>query len=339
MNQKQTIDISYESIFRVVLVLLVLFLLFYLRQIIFIIFISVIVALIMNPAVDKMKERKIPRVIGTLILFSIVLATIGLFFYVIVPPLAKEMSQLAAQFPVYINNLSINYSVISEQQIDNRLSEPIQEILTEASKSLKNAASAAFSGILGLLGGLISAILIAVISFYFVVEEKGVEKFVRAVIPYNFQPRALKIIKKIEVKLGRWFVGQIFLGVIVGFITFLALSIIGVPYAVVLGVIAGFLELIPYLGPTLASIPAIIIAFTVSPFLALLTLILYFLIQEIENYVIVPKVMEKSVGLHPIVIIIAILVGGQFAGIMGVILSVPIATIISIILEDLYGKH
>ena len=340
MSQKQTIDISYESIFRVVLVALVLFLLFYLRQIIFIVFIAVIAALIMNPAVGKMKEKKIPRVIGASILFSAVLAVIGLFFYIIVPPLAKEMSQLAAQFPIYMSSMNIDYSTISEQQIDGRLAGPIQEVLIEASKFLKNTTTAIFSGIFELLGGLLSAILIAVISFYLVIEKKGVEKFVKAVIPYDFQPRTLRIIKKIEVKLGKWFIGQLFLGFAVGLVTFIGLSLLGVPYAMVLAIIAGAMELIPYLGPTLAGIPAVIIAFTVSPFLALLTLILYFLIQEIENYILVPKVMQKSVGLHPVIIIIAILVGYQFAGIIGVILSVPVATIASIILEDLYGsKH
>ncbi len=340
MNQKQRFDISYESILRIVFVLLVLFLLFYLRQIIFIVFISVIVALIMNPAVEKMKKKKIPRVIGASILFSAVIVIIGLFFYIIVPPLAKELSQLATQFPVYINSMNIDYSTISEQQIDDRLAEPIQEILIEASKFLKNTTTAILSRIFDLLGGLLSAIMIAVISFYLVIEKKGVEKFVKAVIPFSFQPRSLKIIKKIEIKLGKWFIGQLFLGFAVGFVTFVGLSLLGVPYAMVLAIIAGFMELIPYLGPILASIPALIIALAISPSLFLLTLILYFLIQEVENYVLVPKVMQKSVGLHPVIIIIAMLVGYKFAEIPGVILSVPVATIASIILEDLYGnKH
>ncbi len=339
MSQKQTINISYESIFKIVFVALVLFLLFYLRQIIFIVFIAVIAALIMNPAVDKMKKKKIPRVVGASILFSAALAVIGLFFYMIVPPLAKELSQLTTQFPTYINNMNIDYSAISEQQVDDRLAGPIQEVLIEASKFLKNTTTAILSGIFELLGGLLSVIMIAVISFYLVIEKKGIEKFVKAVIPYEFQQRSLRVIRKIEVKLGKWFIGQLFLGFIVGLVTFIGLSILGVPYAMVLAIIAGFMELIPYLGPIFASIPALIIAFTVSPSLFFLTLILYFLIQEIENYVLVPKVMEKSVGLHPVVIIIAMLIGYQFAEIPGVILSVPVATIASIILEDLYGKH
>ena len=148
----------------------------------------------------------------------------------------------------------------------------------------------------------------------------------------------MRIIKKVEFKLGKWFVGQLALGFIVGLLSYIGLTILGIPHPLILAIIAGTMELVPYIGPTLASIPAIIFAFTVSPLLAALTLVLYFLIQQFENYLIVPKVMEKSVGLHPVIIIIAMLIGGQLAGILGVILAIPVTTIASIILEEFYGK-
>ncbi len=338
MSQKQTIDISYESILKVILVLFTLFFLFQLRHIIFIIFISVIVALIANPAVDKMQKRKIPRVAGASILFLAAFMVMGLLAYIVAPPLAKEVTQLTSQFPAYLEQVNLDDPVLQNQSFNYISSEPFQNVLIEASKFLKNVTSNFVSVILGLLGGLLSAILILVISFYFIVEEKGIEKFVEAVIPHNLRSRALKIIRKTESKLGKWFIGQLFLGLIVGILSFIGLSILGVPYALVLAIIAGAMELIPYIGPTLASIPAILIAFTVSPLLALLTFILYFLIQQFENYLIVPKVMERSVGLHPVIIIIAMLVGGQLAGILGIILAIPVTTIASIILEDLYGS-
>jgi predicted PurR-regulated permease PerM len=337
--QKQTIDISYESILKVILVLFTLFFVFQLRHIIFIIFISVILALIANPAVDKMQKKKIPRVAGAAILFLSAFMVMGLLAYIVAPPLAKEVSQLTSQFPAYLEQIDINSSFTQDQSFNYIDSEPFQNILIETGNFLKNVTSNFVSVILGLLGGLLSAILILVISFYFIVEEKGIEKFVENVIPYDFRPRALKVIKKTESKLGKWFIGQLFLGLIVGLLSFIGLSILGVPYALVLGIIAGMMELIPYIGPTLASIPAILIAFTVSPLLAVLTLLLYFLIQQFENYLIVPKVMERSVGLHPVIIIIAMLIGGQLAGILGVILAIPVTTIISIILEDVYKKH
>ena len=337
--QKQTIDISYESILKIIFVLFTLFFLFQLRHIIFIIFISVIVALIANPAVDRMQKRNIPRVVGASAFCLTALLVIGLLVYIVAPPLAKEVSQLTSQFPTYLEQVDFNDSIIQDQSLGYMSSEPFQNILIEAGKFLKDATSNFVSVMLGLLGGILSAVLILVISFYFIVEEKGIEKFVENVIPYNLRPRALKIIKKTESQLGKWFVGQLVLGLIVGLLSFIGLSILGVPYALVLGIIAGTMELIPYIGPTLASIPAILIAFTVSPLLAILTLILYFLIQQFENYLIVPKVMERSVGLHPVIIIIAMLVGGQLAGILGVILAIPVTTIISIIFKDVYGKR
>ena len=341
--QKQTIDISYESILKVVLVLFALFFLSQLLNIIFIISISVILALIANPAVDKMQRKKIPRVAGVSILFSIAFAIIGLIIYIVVPPLAKEAGQLASQLPIYLSSIGLDYSVIKEQFLNffsYGTSESSQNVLLRVGESIENATSSTISKIFNILGGFLSAVLILVISFYFIVEEKGIEKFVKTVIPYDFRSQAMRIIKKVESKLGKWFVGQLVLGLIVGLLSYIGLTILGVPYALVLAIIAGSMELIPYIGPTLASIPAILIAFTVSPFLALLTFVLYFLIQQFENYLIVPKVMEKSVGLHPVIIIIAMLVGGQLAGIIGVILAIPVTTIASIILEDLYGnKH
>lgn len=337
------INISYESIFKFFIVLFILLFLIYLRGIIFIVFISMILTLIMNPAVDKMQRKKIPRVVGAASLLLSAFVFIGLLIYIVAPPLAKEVGTLSSKFPIYLENVGLDYDIISSQNItleksfDYKISEPFQNILFEASKSLKNITSNIVIGIIGFLGGVLTVILIIVISFYLVVEKNGVEKFVKTLIPVKFRPQALRVIRKIEVKLGKWFMGQLFLGLIVGFLSFIGLTILGVPYALVLAIIAGSMELIPYIGPTLSSIPAIIIAFAISPILAILVFVLYLVIQQLENYLIVPKVMEKSVGLHPVVIIIAMLVGGQIADVLGIILAIPVTIIASIILEDIYS--
>ena len=341
-NQKIKVNISYESIIKFFIVLFVLLFFVHLRGIIFVVFTSMILALIMNPAVDKMQKKKIPRVAGAASLFLSAFVLIGILIYIVAPPLAKEVGTLSSNFPMYLENAGLDYSMISSQDItidgsfDYKISEPFQNILFEASKVLKDMTSNIVVGILGFLGGILTVILIFVISFYLVVEKNGVEKFVRTLIPAEFRPQALRVINKIEIKLGKWFMGQLFLGLIVGLLSFVGLTILGVPYALVLAIIAGSMELIPYIGPTLSSIPAIIIAFTISPLLAVLVFALYFIIQQLENYLIVPKVMEKSVGLHPVVIIIAMLIGGQVAGVLGIILAIPVTTITSIILEDIY---
>jgi len=332
-DQKQTVDISYESIIKVVAVILGLFFLFYLRDVIFILLVSIILSLIVVPAVDSLEKKKIPRVVGAFALFSASFLIMGLIIYLVAPPLAKELSQLASKLPYYLGD---DIFSVNQQFFNYELSDPLQKILTEISGSLKNIASSVFLGLFSFLGGFVSAMLIIVISFYLAIEENGIERFVKAIVPPKLRLRILKIIGKIQLKLGRWFIGQLSLGFIVGAMSLAGLYLLGVPYALVLAIIAGIFELIPYLGPALSAIPAIIIALTVSPTLAILTLVLYFLIQQFENYLIVPKVMEKSVNLHPVVTIIAVIVGGKLAGITGAILAIPIATIASIILEDFY---
>jgi len=334
-KEKVEVDVSYESILRVFLISFVLLFLFYIREVIFTVFVSVLLVLIMDPAVDKMKkERNIPRVFGAGILFASLIAVMGILIYAVAPPLAREVSQLASNLPGYVNGLDFD-SIKNNGQNFGIMASDFQGILTDISSALKNATVFIFTGAMGLVGGIFSAILVLVISFYLVVEEDGIDKFVKAIFPREIQSQSMRIIRKVENKLGRWFVGQVTLGFIIGFLSFIGLYLIGVPYALVLAIIAGLLELVPYIGPILSAIPAVIIAFTVSPTIAAMTFVLYFFIQEFENYLIVPKVMEKSVGLHPIIIIIAAIIGGQLGGIIGMILAIPITTIISIIIEDI----
>ncbi|MFA6897728.1 MAG: AI-2E family transporter [Patescibacteria group bacterium] len=338
-KQKLLIDISYESILRFFAVTFALFFLYYIKNVLFIVFIATLLALTMEPAVDRMeKKNRVPRVFGAGFLFSVTLFIVIMLIYAVTPTLAREIGQMATYLPGYIEKIDFGY-IINNGQNMGLDGSTLQEMLLDISTAFRNAAAYLLSGALGLLGGIFSAILIAVISFYLVLEDDGIEKFARAVTPERMHPQCMRIIKKIEKKLGQWFVGQISLGIIIGALSFIGLSLIGVPYALVLALIAGTLELIPYIGPMLSAIPAILIGATVSPATAAFVFVLYFLIQEFENYLIVPKVMEKSVGLHPVIIVIAATIGGQLAGIAGMILAVPIATIIAIVFEDIKAER
>lgn len=338
-KQKVLIDITYESILRFFLVSFMLLFLYYIKNVIFIVFVSVLIALTMEPAVDRMQRKNgVPRVFGAGLLFASSLIVIAMLTYAITPTLAREIAQMANYLPNYVEKIDFRF-IINNGQNMGLDSSTLQDILMNLSAALKNAAAYLLSGALSFLGGIFSAILIAVISFYLVLEDNGIEKFANAVMPKEIQPQCMRIIKKIEKKLGQWFVGQLTLGVIIGAFSFVGLSIIGIPYALVLALLAGTFELIPYIGPILSAIPAVLIGATISPSTAAFVFVLYFFIQEFENYLIVPKVMEKSVGLHPVVIIIAATIGGQLAGVAGMILAVPIATIASIIFEDIKAEE
>jgi len=181
--------------------------------------------------------------------------------------------------------------------------------------------------------------VILVISFYLTVQEKGVKRFIMSLTPAKHQSYLSSLIERIQRKMGGWLRGQLLLMLIVGILTYIALRLIGLKYALVLALIAGILEIVPYIGPIISAIPAVILGFVQSPFLALLVIILYILIQQIESQIIAPQVMRRAVGLNPIITIIAILIGAKLAGILGIILAVPITAALAEFLKDVYQRR
>ena len=214
-----------------------------------------------------------------------------------------------------------------------------QDSLDTLSATLTGATTKVFNTIFSIFGGVISFFLVLVITFYFTVEEEGLKNFLKSVSPSRMHPYLFRLITRIQHKLGLWLKGQLILSLIIFGLVFIGLSIIGVEYALLLAFVAGVFEIIPFLGPTLAAIPAAFFGFTQSPVLGLLVIALYVLIQQLENHVIVPKVMSKSVGLNPLIVIVAFLVGAKIGGFIGVLLAVPVATAISVFLSDFFEKR
>jgi predicted PurR-regulated permease PerM len=171
-----------------------------------------------------------------------------------------------------------------------------------------------------------------------VVEEKDLKGVARLLIPVRYQPYLFQVAGRMKEKMSAWLKGQLILCLIIGLAVFTGLSILGVKYALVLGLIAGFLEIIPYVGPWIAAIFAVFIALGQSPMLALFVLIMFAVIQWSENNLLVPKIMQKAVGLNPIISILAIITGAKIAGFLGVLFAIPIASALSIFLQDFFNK-
>jgi predicted PurR-regulated permease PerM len=214
----------------------------------------------------------------------------------------------------------------------------ISSSLVNVSSSLPTAASNIVSSIFNFFGGVFSFILVLVITFYMVAEENVIRKLIWSLTPEDKQTYVMDVFKRIQIKLGLWLRGQLILCLVIFVLTYIGLTILGVKYALVLALIAGVTEFIPYLGPIIGGIPAVFLAFTQSPMLALFTIILYVVVQQIENNLLVPKIMEKAVGLNPIASIIVLMIGFSVGGVMGAILSIPVATAASVVIEDFLHK-
>jgi predicted PurR-regulated permease PerM len=196
-----------------------------------------------------------------------------------------------------------------------------------------------FTRTAGVFSGVFAFITVLVISFYLVVaDQKGMKELIRPLVPEKNRDMVMSLVLKIQKKMGLWVLGQIILSIAIFVFTYVGLTILGVKYALVLALLAGLLEVVPYMGPFLAAVPAVLFAFVQSPALALAVIVLYILVQKSESYVLVPKIMQKTVGTSPLVVLVSLLIGFKLAGILGLLLAVPIAGALMVLLEEFRGE-
>jgi predicted PurR-regulated permease PerM len=342
MPEKKThaVNISSSTILRVIFIVLFLAFLYLIRDIIVIFIFALIIASAMTPIVNTLEKIKIPRVIGTLIIYILFFGIITFLLYLVIPSIAKDFEKFSSNFPDYVEKLTLKFQNFTERFSKyQRAIDQFAVVLNNVRDFLKGSASNLFSTALNVFGGVFSFFLILVISFYISVQKKGIQRVLTAIIPLHYRDYLLDLWERAQKKLGRWLQGQLFLGLIVGSMVYVGLYFLDVKYALILALIAGIFEIFPYIGPVLASIPAIIIGLLQAPILGLWVIILYVAIQQIENYLIVPLVIGKVVGLNPIVVILALLIGGKLGGILGMILAVPLTAVFAEFLKDLIKKR
>ncbi len=332
------INISTKTIIKIIVVFLLLYFAYLIRDILIILFISLVLASAFDPWVDWLNKRKIPRSLGILLIYFILLAVISAAVYLIIPPIAQQVGDLANNFPGYLEKIISTFSSFKQYSVEQGLLDNIKNSLGGLSTNLEKAASSVFTTVTGIFGGIFSFFLILVLTFYMTVEESAMKKLVWSIAPAKHQPYLLQLINRMQNKMGLWLRGQLIVSLAVAVLVYVGLTILGVKYALVLALIAGITEFIPYLGPIIGAIPGVFLAFGQSPTLALFTIIIYIIVQLVENNILVPKIMQKTVGLNPIVSIVALMIGFQLAGIIGAIMSIPVTTALSVFVKDMFDS-
>ena len=278
----------------------------------------------LTPFSDFLIKKRFPRIVSVLIPYILTIAVLVLLIFPLVPFLVAQIQLLFNTFPKYINQVAKIFNLnIDLSNINNVLESDINTI----GKNALNVTGKIFSGVFSIL-------TVLVISFYLMLERDMLKKQFLLLLPKKHQEKGLKTVAQIENKLGLWFRGQMILSFTIGVATWIVLTILGLPFALPMGLLAGMLEIVPTIGPIIASVPAIIVALTISPQIAFVVAAFYIVIQMVENNVLVPKIMEKAVGLNPIVIIIGVLIGSKFLGILGALLAVPFIAMVLIIVKS-----
>ncbi len=295
------------------------------REVLVALFVSYILMAAITPYVEYLRKKRVPKPIAVIIPYIVAIAGVLLIIITLLPFFVGQISLLLSRLPYYLNQ---DFTIMGTR-IDS------QQISSVAASELANIGGNAVAITSKLFGGVVSVISIFAISFYLLLYRGKFVAGLTSLFPKNYQEKASTTLDQVEDKLGAWLRGQLVLSGFIGILTWIILTLLGVDYALPLAVIAGLLEIVPTIGPIISAIPAIIVALNVSPFLAIVVGISYFFIQLLENNILVPRIMQRAVGLNPIIIILGIIIGGKLLGIAGALLAIPFISLLIVAYKNL----
>lgn len=336
-NNPQRVEITGWSFAKLLILIIGLFFLYYIRNVVALIFVVVILVAGFTPFIKSLEKYKIPRVLAIVILYLIIFVFIGFLVYLVIPPVINQIGNFGLNLAYYegkLNNVDLG-SLTSFFRAENNL-QMVTDILSKLTGGI-------FNSIVNIFGGAAAALTVLVLTFYILLERDSIEKFIFTFMPKDKKEHALKVYNKISFKLGNWLRGQVILALIIGATCFIVLSILGVPYALTLAVLAGVLEIVPIIGPIIAGLAAVLVALIVGEAWQVFAVVIaYVAIQQAEAHLLVPRLMGKAVGLSPVIIIIALMIGGVLGGIVGALLAIPVAAGVSVVIQEwsnLTGKR
>ncbi len=308
------IDISHKTIIFITIFILGLWVLYLIRDLLILLFVAVILMSALSPLVNFFTKLKLPKALGIIISYIFIIAAVAGILAILLPPLIEQSNRLISALPPLLAD-QFNLSDVNDTVFQSQL--------VNLSKNI-------FSITLEVFSNLITVIFVLVLTFYLLLEKESLEEKT----PSLFGERSGQIRKsiiRIEEKLGAWVRGQLFLSIIIGLLVYLGLIILNIPYALPLALLAAIMEVVPVIGPIIAAIPAVILALTISPVITAAVVGWYFIIQQLENNLIVPQVMKRAVGLNPLIIILAVAVGTRLLGFGGALLAVPIVVVLQVV--------
>jgi len=335
LQEPNTISIDSGTILRTLAFILLLVLVYVLRDVVMMIVAAVVIASSIEPATRRLERMKVPRMLGVISIYVGTMVIIVGSFYFIAPPLVDDLANVVSRAPEYIESIELwktNQSGFLGDQVFSSFSTDdtsIVQMIKGLQSSVETIGGGALGFFSGVFGGFLSFIVIVVLSFYLAVQKDGISEFLRIVTPLQHESYIIDLWRRSQKKMGMWLQGQFVLGLIVGVLVYLGLTILGVKSALFLAILAAVLEIIPLFGPIIAGIPAIGIGLIDGGLsLGLMVMGLYVIIQQFENHLIYPLVVKKVVGVPPLVVIVALIIGGQLAGFLGILLAVPIVAAI-----------
>jgi predicted PurR-regulated permease PerM len=340
MGKEIRVSITPGTVFAALFVIAGAYIFWLLRDLVLLVLTAIVIASAIEPWIAFFIRRHIPRFVAALLVYIIVFGSVFSILYFFFPPIISDAANFLSAMPRYLDTINVTtpFSTItnttgvvgSQSQAQSFIQTLIslQSVFTSSSASILQLFVTFF-------GGIFSLVLVIVLSFYFALQDTGVDDFLRLVMPVAYEEYSVDLWKRAQKKIGLWMQGQVLLSVIVGILVYLGLLIIGIPYALLLSVFTAIAEIIPVFGSLIAGTVAVIVAYSdggVS--LGIIVAGLYVVVNQFESNLIYPLIVKKIVGIPPLLVIVALIAGYTLAGFLGVLLSVPVAAVVLELITD-----
>jgi len=326
-----------KTTLKVVGVLVAIAVLYFIRDVLGYLLLSFVFASALKPGVNFLEKKNIPRTFSAILIFLLFLIFLGALFYLVLPPLINEVQNFISTFPQYRENF-LSWLPQFEDWLEKMpFGQNIANTINQSIEGLSKAVGSVIGVIYGFFGQVFDFFFILIVAFYLLIEKDVGGRLSQLFFSKNDQTKTKisKYCNLAEKIAGRWLQGYIFLGIIVGILVYIGLLILGAKYALILAVLAGALEIIPFFGPVFAGVAGFILCFFQGGWtMALWAAFIFFIVQQLENYLIVPMIMKNRVDLNPLLTIIVLFIGGRLGGFLGMILAVPITAILLAFLKE-----
>ncbi|MBU4298890.1 AI-2E family transporter [Patescibacteria group bacterium] len=334
MNDEKTLDISWTTILKIAFAALLFYLIYQIRDVLILIIFAIILSLLLNPVINFLERKKVPRTFATISVYLIVFGLISLFFYLTIDFLIQETQKLVKIFPQYFDKISPPLRGLGIQTFGN-----LEELINTFGKTLEKTAANVFNVLFVIFGGIFSTLFVLTLAIFLSLEQKIFEKTLTLFFPKKYETYVLELWENSQRKVSGWFGARIIACLFVGLLSYFALFLFNANYSFLLAVVAGVFNFIPFIGPILTGVLIFLIISFDSISKAILALVAFTLIQQVENNILTPILTRKFIGLSPALVLVSLAIGGKLAGILGATLAVPLAGILFEFLRDFLAKR
>jgi predicted PurR-regulated permease PerM len=330
-DKRTIIEISPRTMFWALGIGVVAILLYMVRDIIAVLIFAIIIASALEPLLVYAEKKKVPRLISLITVYLVFFVLFAAFLYIVLPLVLDQFREFSQNYSAYFGKIE---EVVGTIAFLPDLSGNIHELLFQLTEQIPSFTSL-LSYASSIFGGIISFIVVLVVSFYLALSRGALGDFLKSILPPQIEAYAHELWMRAQIKMGRWLQSQILLSLIMALIVGIGLWILGVNYAFLVAVVVAVLEIVPFVGPIVAGALATLLALSQSAVLGIWTLIFFIAAQQLEGHILVPLLIKKLVGLNPVTVILAILIGAKLGGILGILLAVPIAAVVDEFFDDL----